>query len=156
MTDALDTIYNVKRDPELTVIQDKLLRSHQTLDLLLVADVLLPVNFVFCVCFFVCFVVVVVFCCFLQSKSLVFEDVSLKFQCLKLCMSNLERDNGHHFSSSSHQFLKISKERTEMCEVKKHILLISRMKTQSLSLVTSTIKRELLYLETCRKNSILV
>ena len=144
MTDALDTIYNKKRDPELTIIQDKLLRSYLTLNMLLVADVFLPVNVFFCCC------------CFLQSKSLVFEDVSLKFQCLKLFMSKLERDNGHYFSSSSHQFLKITKERTEMCEVKKHIPLISRMKTPLLVLVTSIIKSELLSLETCRKSSILV
>ena len=47
MTDALDTIYNKKRDPELTVIQDKLLRSYLTLNMLLVADVFLPVNVFF-------------------------------------------------------------------------------------------------------------
>ena len=77
-TDALDTIYIEKRVPEGKGIQDKPLRLHLTLNMLLIGDVLVPANN---------------FSWFLQSKSVVFVDISVKLNYLKLAISKLKSDD---------------------------------------------------------------
>lgn len=77
--DAFDTIYQEKRNPEVKRIWDTFLRSHLILNMLFVADVLVPLNG---------------FSCFLQFKSLVFADVSVKLKHLKFASDKLESDDG--------------------------------------------------------------
>lgn len=80
--DAFDTIYQEKRNPEVKRIWDTFLRSHLILNMLFVADVLVPLNG---------------FSCFLQFKSLVFADVSVKLKHLKFASDKLESDDGSLF-----------------------------------------------------------
>ena len=71
--DALNTIYQERRNPEINRLWDKLLRPHLILNMLFVADVLVPLNHC---------------SCFLKFKSLVFADVSMKLKHLSLLCLN--------------------------------------------------------------------
>ena len=79
LTDALDSIIMKDRKPETIGIRDDLLKPENILMLLLVADVLVPINR---------------FSMFLQNKNLIYGDIRRKFNQLLEKIEQLQTDDG--------------------------------------------------------------
>ena len=78
--------------------------------LLLVADVLVPINR---------------FSMFLQRKTLIYADISHKFQQLLERIENLQGNDGGFFKENAIQFLTISQNRMELAQRTKNARLLS-------------------------------
>ena len=99
LIDSLDSMIMKDEKPETIRICNELLKPETILMLLIVANVLVPIN---------CFSM------FLQRKTLIYADISHKFQQLLERIEKLRGNDGSFFKESAFPFLTISQNCVEL------------------------------------------
>ena len=99
LVDALDSLINKDHKPETIGIRDELLKPDNVLMLLLLADVLVPIN---------------QFSMFLQKKNLIYVEIGCKFNQLLQSIEKVVNDDGSLFKEHAMEFLKTSRDCLEL------------------------------------------